>query len=388
METYHVDLLVIAFAAALAPLLAELPAGFRPPVVVLEIVLGIIVGPHVLDLASSDGMIGTFGDLGLSFLLFLVGMDIDIGEISGRPLSLAMGGWFLSFLLAMLCGFLFSAAGLIHAPPIVMAVALSTTAVGILVPILRDAGDIGSDFGKYLLAAASVGEFAPLIAISLLMIPAQATVAHSLFMIAFIAVALGAAYLAIRMRSLGVLDRLAKTLQTSGQLPVRICILLQALLVALAGYFGLNIIIGAFAAGMVAGLVSRNPQGMVLRQKLDAIGYGFLIPIFFVVAGMKFDLATLWSSPLVPVQLVVLLFLFLLVRGVPLLLYGNKLAPEDRLPFALYSATSLPLIVAISELGVSSGLMLPDRAAVLVSAAMITVLAFPVLAGKLRKKTA
>jgi Kef-type K+ transport system membrane component KefB len=159
---------------------------------------------------------------------------------------------------------------------------------------------------------------------------------------------------------------------------------LQTLLATLAGYFGLNIVMGAFAAGMVVGLVSRSEQGMMLRQKLDAIGYGFLIPIFFIVAGMKFDLGALWSGPLVPIQLIVLLFLFVLVRGVPVLLYRGKLAPEDQLPFALYSATGLPLIVVISELGISHGLLAPSRAAVLISAAMITVLVFPALAMKLR----
>jgi Kef-type K+ transport system membrane component KefB len=384
METYHSELFVIVFAAALAPLLAELPAAFRLPVVVLEIVLGIIIGPRVLHLVGPDGMLGVLGDLGLTFLLFLVGLEIDIGEIAGRPMSLAVGGWFLSFLVAMALSFLFSVVGLIQAPPLLVAVALSTTALGILVPILRDGGKLGTDFGKYLLAAGAMGEFGPLVAIALLLFPTHATVLHSLLMVVFLALAFGAAYLALHMHALGVLDWLAKTLQTSGQLPVRLCIALQALLATLAGAFGLNMVMGAFAAGMVVGLVSRNEQGSRLREKLDAIGYGFLVPIFFIVAGMRFDLAALWSGPLVPVQIIVLLVLLILVRGVPAWLYGKALAPEDKLPFALYSATGLPLIVIISELGVAHGLMAPGRAAVLVSAGMISVLLFPVLAERFR----
>jgi Kef-type K+ transport system membrane component KefB len=386
VEAYHSELLVIAFAAALAPVLAQLPTGFRLPVVVLEILLGIAIGPQVFHWATPDGMIGTLGELGLTFLLFLVGLEIDIGEMAGRPLSLAVGGWFLSLLVAMLCAFFFSEAGLVYAPPLLVAVALSTTALGVLAPILRDTGDLGSEFGKYLLAAGAMGEFGPLIAIALLLFPTHTTLMHSLFMVAFIAIAFGAAYLALHMHSLGVLDWLAKTLQTSGQLPVRLCILFQTLLVALAGYFGLGIVMGAFAAGMVVGLVSRNEQGMLLRQKLDAIGFGFLIPIFFIVAGMKFDLGGLWAGPLVIVRLIVLLALFLLVRGIPVLLYREELSPKDRLPFALYSATGLPLIVVISELGTSAGLLAPARAAVLVSAAMITVLVFPAVAARLRSQ--
>jgi Kef-type K+ transport system membrane component KefB len=229
-----------------------------------------------------------------------------------------------------------------------------------------------------------MGEFGPLVAIALLLFPTHGTVVHSLLMVAFLALAFGAAYLAMHMDSLGVLDWLAKTLQTSGQLPVRLCIALQILLAALASYFGLNVVMGAFAAGMVVGLVSRNEAGLRLREKLDAIGYGFLIPIFFLVAGMRFDLSALWSSPLVPIQIILFLGLFVVARGVPVWLYGKELSAEERLPFALYSATGLPLIVIITELGVAHGLMAPGRAAALVSAGMISVLLFPQWAAKAR----
>jgi Kef-type K+ transport system membrane component KefB len=177
---------------------------------------------------------------------------------------------------------------------------------------------------------------------------------------------------------------LNKTVQNSGQLPVRICILLQALLVVLAGEFGLNVVIGAFAAGMLVSLASKNEGGVQLREKLDAIGYGFLIPFFFIVAGMKFELNALWSDPLVPVQIICLLGLLILIRGAPILLYNQVLSASEKLPFALYSATGLPLIVIISEFGVSSGLMAQDRATVLVSAGMISVIVFPIFAARLR----
>lgn len=386
MESYPSELLLIAFVAMLAALLRELPNIVRIPVVVLEVVLGMLIGPHMFNLATPDGMIGTLGELGLAFLLFMVGLEIDFDKIRGRALSLAVGGWFISFLLAMLCMFFFNSIGLIETPVMLAAVALSTTAFGILAPILRDRGELNTDFGKYMLATAAVGEFVPLMFISLVVIPAKDTFLHTLFMVTFIIFALIVANIALQMRSSPLIEKLGYTMQSSGQLPVRICILLQVLLVTLAAAFGLNIVLGAFVAGMVVGLAIKGDEGKLLRHKLDAIGYGFLIPIFFIVAGMKFEISALWSAPLAPVQIALLLALMLLIRGVPLLLYKKELTPEEKLPFALYSATGLPLIIIISEIGVSSGLMPQDRASILVSAGMISVLLFPILAVKLRGK--
>ena len=386
MESYPTELLLIAFVAMLAPLLAELPRHFRLPVVVLEVILGILIGPQVFHLASPDGMTGTLGELGLTFLLFMVGLEIDFDKIRGRPLSLAVGGWFLSFFVAMICMFFFNVIGLIQTPPVLAAVALSTTALGVLAPILRDRGELNTDFGTYMVAAAAAGEFGPLVVISMLLIPTNSTFVHALFMVTFIIIALAAANIALNTRSSRLIDILTRTMQSSGQLPVRICILLQILFVALAAKFGLNIVMGAFAAGIVVGLAIKGKEGELLRHKLDAIGYGFLIPIFFIVAGMRFEVSALWSAPLAPIQVALLSGLLVLVRGVPVLLYKKELTPEEKLPFALYSATGLPLIVIISEIGVSSGLMPPDRAAILVSAGMISVLLFPILAVKLRGK--
>ncbi|MEC4748467.1 cation:proton antiporter [Methylomicrobium sp. Wu6] len=386
MEAYPSELLLIVFVAMLAPLLAELPRGFRLPVVVIEIVLGIMIGPHVLHLASPVGMVDTLGQLGLTFLLFMVGLEINVDKVRGRPLSLALGGWFLSFILATICMFFFNAIGLIQAPPMLAAVALSTTALGVLGPILRDRGELDSEFGKYMVAAAAAGEFCPLLVISLLVIPTHSTLVHTLFIVTFIIIALAAANVALNMRSLRAIERLAHTMQSSGQLPVRICLVLQVLFVVLASKFGLNIVMGAFAAGMVVGLASKGEGGELLRHKLDAIGYGFLIPIFFIVAGMKFEVSALWTGPLAPIQVTLLLGLLVLVRGIPVILYRQALAPEEQVPFALYSATGLPLIVVISEIGVSSGLMRSDRAAILVGAGMISVLLLPFLAVKLRGK--
>ncbi len=386
MEAYPSELLLIVFVATLAPLLAEIPTGFRLPVVVLEIVLGVLIGPHAFHLANPDGMIAMLGELGLAFLLFLVGLEIDFDKIRGKPLSLAVGSWFMTFLLAIVCMFLFNVIGLIQSPPLLAATALSTTALGILAPILRDRGELNTDFGKYIVATAAVGEFAPLVIISLLLITTHDTFLHTLFVVTFIIISLAVANIALHMRSSRLIEKLAHTMQSSGQLPVRICILLQVLLATLAAKFGLNIVLGAFTAGMVVRLAIKGTEGELLQHKLDAIGYGFLIPIFFIVAGMKFEVSALWSTPLAPIQIALLSGLLVLVRGVPLFFYKHELTAEEKIPFMFYSATGLPLIVIISEIGVSSGLMPPDRASILVSAGMVSVLLFPVLAVKLRGK--
>lgn len=384
MENFRSELFLIALVAALAPLIAEIPSRFRIPVVILELLLGIVIGPHVLNLAVPDGLVGTMGELGLTFLLFMVGLEVDPGALRGKPLALATGGWLLSFALALLSMLALQAAGLIQAPPLMEAVALSTTALGIVAPILRDEGILETDFGKLIVSAAAMAEFGPLIVISLLVLPTHGFGVHTLLMLGFVAIALLTAWMAIHMRSAKWMQLFADTMQSSGQLPVRICILLQALLVLLAAKFGLNVVMGAFAAGMVVGMASKGEGGVVLRQKLDAIGYGFLIPFFFIVEGMKFNVGALFASPLVPLQVLALLALMVLIRAVPVFLYKQDLAAKDRLPFALYSSTGLSLIVVITEIGVSSGLMGSDHAAILVSVGMISVLVFPMLATRLR----
>ncbi|QWF69763.1 cation:proton antiporter [Methylomonas paludis] len=385
MESYRIELFFIALAAALAPFLAQLPNRFRLPIVAVELLLGIFIGPHILNLVNADGLVGTMGELGLTFLLFMVGLEINFNEIRGKPLALAVGGWFLSLTVAMVFMFIANSLGLIKTP-LLAAVALSTTALGVLAPILRDKGILETKFGKLLLSAAAIGELGPLVAISFLIIPEHSPVLHTLFMIIFAGIILLSAYTATQVRSSKIIDLLAQTMQSSGQLPVRICIVLQTLLVVLAAEFGFNVVIGAFAAGMVVSLASTGEGGAMLRQKLDAIGYGFLIPFFFIVAGMKFDLSALWASPLVPVQIICLLVLLILVRGAPVLLYNRVLCANHKLPFALYSATGLPLIVIITELGISSGLMAADKGAVLVCTGMISVFLFPILAENLLPK--
>ncbi len=377
METYRLELLIIALMAALSPLLVKAFRHPRLPVVVAELLLGICIGPHALNLVNADGLLGVMGELGLTFLLFMVGLEINFNRIRGKPLALAGAGWIISLLTALACVSAARALGLTSAP-LLTAIALSTTALGILAPILRDNGQLETPFGHWLIAAAAMGEIGPLLALAF--IPTQTPLLNMTFMLFFAGVILLAAYAAMHVRSPKWMTILTESMQTSGQLPVRLCLALQALLIWLAAQFGFNVVLGAFAAGLVVNLGCKGEAGDLLKQKLDAIGYGFLIPFFFISAGMKFHLNYLGSSPLVVLQVAAVLGLMLLARGMPLFLYSKILPPRSKWSFALYSATGLPLIVIITELGNVLGIMTPDQGAVLISAGMLSVILFPLLA--------
>ena len=239
-----------------------------------------------------------------------------------------------------------------------------------------------------MLAAGTIGELAPILAISLVLTHDTSRWTQTGLMLGFIIIASIAVLVALRLHPPAAVALFARTMHTSSQLPIRICILLLVGLVTLADTFGLDLILGAFAAGLTVGLANRvGPETeRTLYHKLDAIGFGFLIPIFFVTSGIGFDVASLVASPAAMARVLVFLLLFLVIRGVPALLYGRALGRGELLPLALYSATALPLVVAITELGVSTGRMRKDNAAALVGAAILSVLIFPLAALALRAR--
>jgi len=383
MSVHLPSLLVIAIVAVLAPLVAELPLGVRLPIVVLEVFFGTLVGPYVLHLADATGVVGFLGRLGLAFLIFLAGLEIDFAAIRGRPAMLAAAGWGLSLVLAMGITAMLAAIGIVRAP-LLVGVALTTTAMGTLLPVLRDAGELETTLGRYLMAAGAAGEFGPIVVISLLFSEVHGSGVQTALLMAFVAVSILSAALALRLRTPKAVEFFARTIHASSQLPVRICILALIALLALAEKLGLDMILGAFAAGMVVNLASYGRRGVLLREKLDAIGFGFLVPMFFVTSGMRFDPSTLLGSPTAVLRLPLFLMLMLLVRGVPTFLYRRDLGRRERWPFALLSATALPLVVAIANVGLSTGRMFPENAAALIGAGMLSVLLFPTIALVLR----
>ena len=287
-------------------------------------------------------------------------------------------GWAISLALAFAFAYVAVSTGF-GLSTLFIGLCLTTTALGTLLPMLRDAGVAETRFGAYILAIGTVGEFGPIVAIALLL-TSNNPLSTTVLLVAFVAVALVAALLATRHQPPRVVDVLRRNLHSSAQLPVRVSVLLIVLLVWLASALNLDVLLGAFAAGIVVRLFSAGDDGDVIRVKLEAIGFGFLVPVFFIVSGMNFDLDALRNDPATLLRLPVFLGLFLVVRGVPaLLLYRNDVERSEVMPLALFSATALPLIVVITTLGVEKGRMLPGNAAALVGAGMLSVLIYPLI---------
>ncbi len=385
VEVDAASFLVIVVAASVAGLIAALvEPKLAIPVVVIELMLGIVIGPELLDLAKPDDFTDFFANLGLGMLFFFAGYEIDFRRIAGKPLLLALAGWLLSLLLAYTIGGLLAAAGIVLSL-LYTGSALATTAIGTLIPVLRDAGELPTRFGTFLLAAGAVGEFGPILLITLFL-SAGHPIEEALILVAFVAIAVFVAVIAVRSAFVGW-PLLERTLEASSQLAVRLSVLLIFGLVALAYELGLDLLLGGFVAGLIARMALQGREVELFEAKLTAIGYGFFIPFFFIVSGIEFDLDALLSSTETLYKLPLFLALFFVVRGVPALaLYRGVLAERrDRLALAFYSATELPLVVAITTLAVDAGHMRGSTAASLVGAAMISTLVFPLVAMTLRK---
>jgi Kef-type K+ transport system membrane component KefB len=371
-------LVLIAVAAVLAPILSELTSRLAIPEIVIQIGLGILMGPYVFNLAHVGNVVTGLSDLGLTYLIFLAGYELDLQRIRGTPLRRATSGWTISLAIGLAAAFALVSAGLAR-DTVVVGLALTTTAMGTLAPILRDAGVTDTRFGAYITAIGTVGEFGPIVAVALLLTNKEPLLT-SLLLVSFIAVAVITVLVAARAQPPRVVSMLNRHLESSAQLPVRVSLLFIVLLVLLAETLGLDVLLGAFAAGIVVRLFSASSESEAIKAKLEAIGFGFLIPIFFVVSGIQFDLHVFIEHPSSLWRVPVFLVLMLVARGTPAyLFYGNIVTRSERLPLALFSATGLPLIVVITSIAVEEGRMLEVNAASLVAAGMLSVMLFPAL---------
>lgn len=373
---------IVAAAAIAAAIVAIGGKRVLLPVVVLELVLGIVIGPDVLGIAEGDDFIDFFSNLGLGFLFFFAGYEIDFARIRGAPLKLAGVGWLISLALAYAIGGLLAAAGIVISLLFVGS-AMATTAIGTLIPILSDAGEIRTRFGTYLLAAGAIGEFGPILLITLFFSSGN-PLSEALILIAFIAIAAVAALAAVRGVdwSWGAIER---SMETSAQLPIRVAVVLVFALATLATDLGLDLLLGGFVAGIITRLALSGREVTILESKLSALGYGFLIPFFFVVSGVNFQLDALLEDPAELVKVPIFLLAFLVVRGVPaMLLYRKVLDLRDRTALAFFSATELPLVVAITTIAIDNGEMRATTAASLIAAAILSTAIFPLVGLRMR----
>ena len=377
--------LVIVSAAALAAIIsAFVSPRLVLPVVVVELLLGIAIGPQGADLARIDGATRFFSNLGLGMLFFFAGYEIDFERIKGRPLALGAGGWLVSLALAYgLAGIL--VAGNVIDSDLYTGSAMATTAIGTLIPILHDSGQLRTRFGTFLLGAGAMGEFGPILLVTLVL-TSRHPLHEAAILVAFIALAVFTGVVAVRSAPKGwsVVER---TLEGSGQLGVRLAVVLIFGLVALASELGLDLLLGGFVAGMITRLALRGREVAIFESKLTAIGYGFLIPFFFVVSGMAFDAEGLVTSPGALAKLPLFVIFFLLVRGIPaLLFYRRELGRRDRFALGFFCATELPLVVAITTIARAHHDMRATTATALVGAAIISTLVYPLIGLRLRRE--
>lgn len=394
-DTGFENLLVVAAVALAAPLLVALVSALVPalrlPAVVVEIVAGVALGPAALGVVEADLPVQVLAVIGLAFLLFMVGLELDVRTLRGRLLQLAAAGYLVSLALGVGVGLAATAVGWVDGP-LLVAVALSATSLGLVVPVLKDAGQAESPIGRLTVAAATLADVAAILLLTLLFSEGTSSIgARVVLLVSFVGVvSLVAAGLVVteRWRPLG--DLVLRLQDTTAEIRVRAAVVLLLGFVVLAERFGLETILGALLAGAVVGAVDRDTSTHPrFRTKLDAIGYGFLIPVFFVSSGIRLDVAGLVSDPAALARMPVFVAALLLVRGVPALVFRRRLRGRETVAAGLLQATSLPFLVTASMIGVDTGLLSPVNAAALVAAGVVSVLVFPVAAlGLLRTRPA
>lgn len=382
-------LTLIAVAAVLAPLVAEYLRRFiAVPEVVLLLVFGVLLGPSVLNLAHPNSIVTALSDLGLTYLMFLAGTEIDVTVMRQGHAGLAVGSWLTSAVLALVVGVILHTSGLVL-DSVVVALCLTTTALTTLLPVLRDAAVLDTPFGPVILSVGAIGEFGPVVAVALLLTQRDARLT-ALLLALFVFIAVVASLLAVQVHPPTFVLLLRRHLHSTAQLPVRIAMLLVILLVYLALRLSLDVLLGAFAAGVVVRLFIRGEDRQQVSSKLEAIGFGFLIPIFFIESGITFDLHALIHRPKVLLLVPVFALLFLFTRGLPTLLFFRRvLSRAQTQGLAILASTGLPLILVITTIGVDEHKMKPQNAAALVAAGMLSVLVYPILGlRRLRSRSA
>ena len=382
MQPSFDNLLIVVAVAFAAPFVLGLFPRVRLPSVVLEIVAGIVVGPSVLGWVEVDDTVAVVSTIGLAFLLFLAGLEIELSKLRGRVLRVSLVGFAISFAIAVAAGFALKAADVVQTP-LLVAIILSATSLGVIIPVLKDAGEISSTFGQLVVAAGSIADFGAIILLSAFF-SGEGGTGSTLILIGSLFGIAAAVFLLVKgaERSKAVMANLTRLQDTTAQIRVRGAVVLLIGFAALAEQFGLEAILGAFAAGAILTLVDqdRDMTHPLFRTKLEAIGFGVFIPVFFVTAGVKFNLDALLNEPSNLVKVPIFLAALLAARGLPALAYRGVLDNRRVATAALLQATSLPFIVAATAIGMELGLMGTPEGSALIAAGLLSVLLFPLTA--------
>lgn len=382
-DVSFLGLFIVTVVAFLAPFLLGLSPLRLLPSVVLEIIAGIIIGPSVLHWVKVDLPIQILSSIGLAFLLFLAGLEVELQRLRGRLMINVGLGFLFSFVLALLVGYGLFISGQVKSP-LFIAIVLVSTALGIIVPLLKDADEISTDFGQLIVVGAMVAEFGSIILLSLFFSGESSNIGTKIILlVGFVLLAIAFAFVILRLeRSMRIAEVLVRLQDTTAQIRVRGAFMLLAAFVVLAQVLGLEVILGAFIAGVLLRLVDgdrmmTHPQ---FRLKLEAVGFGVFIPVFFVTSGLNFDLAALFSSPSTLLRVPIFLVAILLVRGIPALFYCPLVGNRRTLVAGLLQATTLSFIVAATQIGLALGLLTKATSAALIAAGLLSVIIFPLLA--------
>ncbi|MEQ1728747.1 MAG: cation:proton antiporter [Vicinamibacterales bacterium] len=385
-----IGLVIVCVVAFLAPLVSHVIPRARVPAIVLEILAGIVIGPSVLNWVQMDEPIRVLSTLGLAFLLFLAGLELELRLLVGRRLELASMGFIASAVLAYAISLGLHALGLVESS-LLVAICLSATALGIIAPILKDANESGSEFGQLVIAASSIADFATILALSLLFSRESGSVGVKLVLIGgFLMVSVVVVVAMVAAERWSALTTLLLRQQDStAQIRIRGAFLLLVGFAAMAGGLGLEAILGAFIAGAMLSLLDHDyarthPK---FHDKLEAIGYGVFIPVFFVATGLRFDTGALFANAGTIVRVPIFLAALLIVRGAPALLYRPLVGSRRAFVAGLLQATSLPFIVATTTIGLELRELTDSNASALVAAGLLSVVVFPMTAVWLLRST-
>jgi Kef-type K+ transport system membrane component KefB len=386
MPAFDNLLIVVAVAFAVPLLLGFFPKVLLPSVV-LEILAGIVIGPSVLGIVEGDESVEVIAVIGLAFLLFLAGLEIEFDRLRGQVLRLTLVGFAVSFAIAVLVALLLKGTGLIETP-LLVAIILCATSLGVLIPVLKDAGEISSTFGQLVVAAGTIADFGAVILLSIFF-SGEGGVGSTLLLIGSLVLLAGVVFIVVKTaeRLRLIRDDLIRLQDTTAQIRVRGAVVLLVGFAAIADSLGLETILGAFMAGAILSLLDRD-QAMTrpdFRRKLEAVGFGIFIPVFFVSSGVNYDLDALLSSPSNVLMLPIFLAALVAARGLPALLYQRLLDARHTVIAGLMQATSLPFIVAAVAIGEDLDLIDPAEGAALIGAGLLSVLLFPAIGLSLLK---
>ena len=385
------SVLIIAAMAVLVPLISGLLPRLPVPGAALEVIAGILIGPSVLGWVRIDAPVQVLSDLGLGILLFLAGLEIDIERLRGPLARLAVSAFAVSAVLALLCAYAFRLAGQAR-QPLLLAIILMSTSTGLLLPLLKDAGEESTAFGQLVMTAAALAEIVPIMLLSLFFSATSATPgAQAVSLAIFIVLIVLSGTALAWVRRLEPAGRLLNRLSdSSAQLRVRASLTLALAFGVLAYRFGFASILGAFAAGLLVRIVdlARHSPHPQFQVKLEGIGFGFLVPIFFISTGVAFPLKALLTNPAALAEVPLFLAALLLVRGLPALLYVRFAGRRRAVAAGLLQATTLTFVIVAAQIGLADGKITPTAAASLLTAGLLSAILFPAVAQRLLPRAA